>query len=114
MSKFNNGTDPSRPQEDPGLKIFVEGSGFARGASKQVIGDEFKFILNNYPEICKFAVTDSEVRTVKLRIYKVFKQVQSQPQNLNNYYNQNIPPQLSWKEVDIINEIFEAESDSLD
>ena len=74
--------------EDVTLRLFLEGSGFRRRSTKQLFGEEFKFILNDYPNVCKNAVTSSEVRTVKLRIYKVFHQVKNtQQHNYYGYYN---------------------------
>ena len=72
VAHYRDETDTSTPKEDEGLRLFVEGSGFKRATIKQVFGEEFKFILNDYPDVCKAAVLSSEVRTVKLRIYKVF------------------------------------------
>jgi len=60
------------PEQDSGLRLFVEGSGFACKSTKQLIGDEFKFILNDYPDVCKNAVASTDVKIVKLRIYKVY------------------------------------------
>ena len=54
------------------MRHFAEGSGFKRQAIKQLFGDEFKFVLNDYPDVCKFALAPSDLRTVKLRVYKVF------------------------------------------
>jgi len=72
--QFKDHTDMTLPRADPGLRFFVEGSGFKSKSVKQLIGDEFKFILNDYPNICRFAVSSDDVRTVKLRIYKVFQE----------------------------------------
>ena len=40
---------------------------------KQLYGDEFKFILNDYPDIMMSSAAPNEIKTVKLRIYKVFE-----------------------------------------
>ena len=64
------------PQIDAGLLQFTKGSGFEQHAVKQLVGDEFKFVLNDYPDICKFAVASDQFRTAKLRIYKVYTQKQ--------------------------------------
>ena len=81
----------SVPKENEGLRHFAEGSGFKRQAIKQLFGDEFKFVLNDYPDVCKFALGQSDLRTVKLRIYKVFTQESSRdvynPQY--NFFNQD-------------------------
>jgi len=65
--------DVTVPQVNPGLRFFIEGSGFRAKSTKKLVGDEFKFVLNDYPDICKFAVGGSDLRTVKLRIYKVYQ-----------------------------------------
>ena len=99
------------------MRHFAEGSGFKRQAIKQLFGDEFKFVLNDYPDVCKFALGQSDLRTVKLRIYKVFTQESSRdvynPQY--NFFNQDpnmgFPaPQQVWKEANILEELFEVET----
>lgn len=101
------------------MRLFLEGSGFRRRSTKQLFGEEFKFILNDYPSVCKNAVVDGEVRTVKLRIYKIFHQVRTNNESNMNQYNQQyryyndqrsveqVAPTLTWKEYNIIQELFE-------
>ena len=71
---LNERRDGNMPQMDSGLLQFTKGSGFEQHAVKQLVGDEFKFVLNDYPDICKFAVASDQFRTAKLRIYKVYTQ----------------------------------------
>ena len=59
---------------------------------KQLYGDEFKFILNDYPDIMMSSTAPTEIKTVKLRIYKVFEP----RMNPHNHEYQ------MWKEVNLI------------
>ncbi len=86
-----------------------------RKKTKQFFGDEFKFVLNDYPDVCKFALHQSDVKTVKLRIYKVFEQDKSHnPFRENNFFkqspNSSTGPQIVWKESNILEDLFEVES----
>lgn len=112
----------SKLVEDSTLRLFLEGSGFRRRSTKQLFGDEFKFILNDYPNVCKNAVTESEVRTVKLRIYKVFRQVEDRrpmdqffcqdchDRRINYHHRSCAAPQYIWKEYNILEELFETDN----
>ena len=62
-----------------------------------LIGDEFKFVLNDFPDVYvgRNAVAPTATKTVKMRIYKIYVQKTRE-----------------WEEHEILRDIFEVGTDS--
>ena len=94
------------------LQQFVESSGFkkthdAKGRPtpvKQTVGEEFKFVLNQYPDVVSHSRKISQTGTVKLKIYKVYERQAPISQQA----------QPVWKEVNVLEKLDFEVDDSQD